>query len=93
MIAAWSKFQLIVVAPNAISLGGSNLNIQIQGHFKKMDSEFSAVDSFVKTKYTFLDHNKRFLVICLSPTLSTFKNVKMPERNIHGFEKINMREK
>ena len=71
-IAAWSKFQLVDVAP---SLGGSNLNIQIQGHFKKMDSEFSAVDSFVKTRYTFLDHKKRFLVICFTPTLPTFINV------------------
>ena len=38
-----------------------------------MDYEDSAVYSFVKTKYTLLDHNKRFLVICFSPTLSTFK--------------------
>ena len=52
IIAAWSKFQLIVVAPYEISLGGSHLNIQIQGHFKKMDFEYSAVDSFVKTRYT-----------------------------------------
>ena len=55
------------------SLGGPNLKIQIQSHFKKMDYEDSAVYSFVKTKYTLLDHNKRFLVICFSPTLSTFK--------------------
>ena len=75
MIAAWSRFQLIGVAPYKIWFGGPNLNIQIQSHFKKMDSEYSAVNSFVKTKYTFLYHNKRFLVICFSPTLSTFKNV------------------
>ena len=75
MIAAWRSLQLIASALFESSLGGPNLKIQIQSHFKKMDYEDSAVYSFVKTKYTLLDHNKRFLVICFSPTLSTFKNV------------------
>ena len=66
MIAAWSSLQLIASAPFESSLGGSNLKIQIQSHFKKMDYEDSAVYSFVKTKFTLLDHNKRFLVICFS---------------------------
>ena len=69
-----TRLQLIVAAPCESSMGGSKLNIQIQGHFKKMDIEYSAVDSCVKTRYTLLDHNKRFRVICFSPTLSTFKN-------------------